>query len=263
MLIPAVRALRRVPYFRGRDRALDALIARLPAEADVTIDGVRLRLDTRETTQAGLLIGGHLEPLTVAALRRLLRPGDTFVDVGAHAGVLSMVAAQAVGPTGCVLAIEPQPALGDRLLTNASLNGARQVVLVQAAVSDVDGWVTLHMQRQGDRSRLSLCAHEPNATEYTFETPMVRLDSLLSRRGVEHVRVLKVDVEGHELAVLRGCGDRLRDVDAVIAELLPGDAHADTLSLLSAAGFTLQDVTGAAFGSVDALPEHNLLAVRT
>jgi FkbM family methyltransferase len=262
LLATAARALYRVPYFRGRDRALDALLARLPAHVDTALDGVRLRLDTRETTQAALLLRGHLEPLTVAALRRLLRPGDTYVDVGAHAGVLAMVGALAVGATGRVVAIEPQPALCDRLLTNAALNGARHVVALPAAAGDVDGWVTLRMQHPSDRTRLSLAAHEPNATEYAFEAPLVRLDSVFRRLAIARARVLKIDVEGFELAVLRGCFERLRDVDAVIAELLPGSEHTETLAALLGAGFELHEVTGARFRSVDALPEHNVLAMR-
>lgn len=261
--LPLLRFLRSLPYVRGRDRAVDALARTLPRELQIELDGLRYWVDTRETTQLDLATRGHLEPLTVAALRRLLRPGDTAIDVGAHAGVLTMEMARAVGPSGRVIAIEPQPACGDRIMRNAVLNGFEQVTTVCAVANFEGGWQTLNYQRETDRSRLSLCAEQPSATSYRFQVPGTHIAHQIYERGDSRVRVLKVDVEGYELEVLRGCRDRIGFIDAVIVELLRGSDHSATLDLLRVAGYTLQTVTGAPFESVDALPEHNLLAVRT
>lgn len=257
-MLPVLRALRRVPYFRGRDRAFELLSRTLPGEIVVTVDGLRFAVDTRECTQRDFAVSGHLEPLTAAAVRRLLAPSGTFVDVGAHVGLLAMVAAQAAGPAGRVIAIDPQVENIERIERNAALNGFRNVTTMQIACGSTAGTVALHRQRPTDRSRLSLVAHEPSATAETFEVPLVRLDAAVTGP----IDVLKIDVEGFELEVLRGCGERLRDVRAMIAELLPGADHRATLDLLTNYGFELRDVRGALYTSVDALPENNLLATR-
>jgi FkbM family methyltransferase len=262
-IIRTLRVLRTLPYFRGRDRAHDALASLLTGDASVVIDGIDLLLDTGETSHLGMLTTGHLEPLTVRAIRRILRPGDAYIDVGAHAGVLATTAAAAVGSTGMVIAIDPQPANCDRVLTNAARNALCNIVVLTAAAGAREDWARLHMQQPSDRSRLSLAEREPDATPYTFCVPIVRLDSILTRFGLSGARLIKLDVEGYELEVLRGCGDRLADIDACVVELLPGSSHTEIFALLSSFGFRFYDVTGRSMSDVSSLPEHNLLAMRS
>ena len=79
------------------------------------------------------------EPALAAELVARLAPGGVFVDVGAHIGVYSLIAAKVVGPTGRVFAIEPQAACLTPLQTNASANGLTNIVLIPEAASDHDG----------------------------------------------------------------------------------------------------------------------------
>ena len=75
------------------------------------------------------------EPETKALLVSFLKPGMAFVDLGANEGFFSVIAARAVGPTGRVLAIEPQSRLGPVIRRNLELNDAANVTLAQVAIS--------------------------------------------------------------------------------------------------------------------------------
>src|SRR5215831_15161314 len=111
--------LLRLPHFKGKTR-VETLLRRLvwtPHRTKV-LGGLRMELDPAEWTQMQLLKQNWLEPSTLALYDKLLRPGDVFVDVGAHVGFHSLVARQFVGSNGLVLAIEPQPYNAQKILAN-------------------------------------------------------------------------------------------------------------------------------------------------
>jgi FkbM family methyltransferase len=163
-----------------------------------------------------------LEPGTRRVLMKLLAPGMTFVDVGAHVGLLTLAGARAVGPTGKVLAIEPVP-LTFELLTRALVFNRlfQQVELKQQAagarrehckffVSSVLGHSSL---LPGD------ALGAPTAAE--IEVDVSPLDELV--QPGERVDLVKIDVEGTELAVLEGMTRIIADNPelAIIAEFGP------------------------------------------
>jgi FkbM family methyltransferase len=145
---------------------------------------------------------GAYEIEIVALLRDLLRPGDTFVDVGANIGYLSCVAAGSVGPAGHVISFEPAPGCFRHLQATRAANpdyrwdvysvglGAEPGT-AELAVSNVNiGWNTL------------VAGQIPaNLLAETVRVEVRRLDDCLEEAGVERVRLLKVDVEGYEGAV--------------------------------------------------------------
>ena len=134
MIRALYRALLRGPNFRGRHRLDSALRRMLAPAVDTAPEGLRMQLDDQEWLQIGLLAGEEQEPRTIALQKRLLRPGDTSIDVGAHVGFHALVAARCVGPSGQVIAIDPQPYNADRILTNSALNGLDNILVVVAAV---------------------------------------------------------------------------------------------------------------------------------
>lgn len=130
-------------------------------------------------------------------LRRLLHPGETFVDVGANVGVWSLVAAAAIGPSGEVIALEPNPSIHAKLARNLSRNLAlARFQPLALGASDKKG--SLYFQAE----EFAGCSHivkEPTAS--TFSIAVDRLDDLLDGKPCH---AMKVDVEGHELAALQG-----------------------------------------------------------
>ena len=77
--------------------------------------------------------------------RKVLRPGDTFVNIGANFGLVSLVGAKAVGPTGHVHSFEPQPDVAEMLRKSAARNGMKQLAVHEVALSDSEGIMTLQV----------------------------------------------------------------------------------------------------------------------
>ena len=136
-------------------------------------------------------------------MRALARPGDVAVDAGANKGAYVYWLQRAVGPTGRVLAFEPQPALAAYLERAKQALGWSNVDVRDVALSDHSGTSVLHVPGTGASPGASL---EPGAIASvagrTFECAVDTLDRQLE--GQPPLRFLKVDVEGHELALFRG-----------------------------------------------------------
>jgi FkbM family methyltransferase len=138
--------------------------------------------------------------------QRILKPGDTFVDVGAFHGWYSLVASRAVGRRGRVLAFEPNPETYATLLTNLALNNSTNVLTFNEALSDVDSTAWLY-QGEADGSYSALAPVEGTGGRVQVATR--RLDAVVREVMVQHVSMMKVDVEGAEVLVFRGAADLL------------------------------------------------------
>jgi FkbM family methyltransferase len=189
----------------------------------------------------------------VRLLERTLRPGATFVDVGANVGFHSVVACRLVGPSGRVVAFEPEPQSAAILRANLWRRSCTCALVHQAAAGDRAGHVRLSPDREGrSGSRLS--------AEGEIEARAVRLDEIL---GDARVDVLKVDVEGAEPLVLRGAEAIIRRSPGLVAVVefrlephLDGSEPEDVLAYYESLGFELGllrpsgDVARAARGAV-------------
>lgn len=160
-------------------------------------DGDGLYLDLREYMCFGYLFYGGLphEIGTLKLLRRILGEGGVFVDVGANIGYFTKLASRLVGKTGSIFAFEPMPAALKLLRMNSAQ--LSNVVIFPLALSDKKGTATFYVRKKGDMSSLS---HDPSArpVQITVST----LDELLAERS--RIDLIKIDVEGSELDVLRG-----------------------------------------------------------
>ncbi len=162
-------------------------------------------------------------------LRRLVRPGDVCIDIGAAGGAHLFVMASRVGPTGRVLAFEPRPG-SLRMLRRwvRALPVGDRVELFQLALSDADGRVPLRIpivptraHFLGSTSRPDEHAAFAGLPHREIEVPTTTLDAVVRSLGVTRVDVLKCDVEGAELAVLAGARhvlDTLRPIVIVEAD---------------------------------------------
>jgi len=254
----------RITRIRGLNR-LDRPLRNLARPPVDRVGDLNMELDPFEGSQLDLMAGHIAESGTLALMRRLLEPGDTFVDVGAHVGLHSLVAGKAVGPGGRVFAIDPQPYCCDRVLTNAALNGLANVLVIAAAAGDHDGFVTLHSQQRGDHTRLTLTGAGIADLPARFEAPLVRLDTLTERHGIGAIKILKIDVEGYEVSVLAGAARALKVTGNLIFEHLPQAGEAagrDMAALIGAAGFDLRQIDGTSWVPGQPASENNLWAAR-
>ena len=261
-LLNAVLAL---PPFRGRHRIVSAIrsYCYAPYQRRMT-SGLLLELDVHEWAQLHLAEHGVTEPETMALLERLLKPGDSCIDVGAHVGFVTLVARQAVGAEGCVIAVEPQPYNCERILRNWEINGFTNLQLHVAAAGPNQGFVKLFQQAATDKSRLSLALPMPDALALEFEVPMITVGDLITKYGLASVQVLKIDVEGFELGVLEGLADGAGVVRNIIFEALsPTGTGGDAASeWLTERGFSLRTVTGEPWDGAYPVRESNLWATR-
>lgn len=224
-----------------------------------------MELDPQEWLQIHLMAGDLPEPATTALFRSLLRPGDACIDVGAHVGFLTLAAAQVVGRTGRVIAIEPQPYNCERILINSQANGLENIVVVMAAAGEEDGFVRLHNQKRNDKARLTLSGGGVSNVATLFEVPVVRIDTVAARHGLDRIRLLKIDVEGFEREVFAGARETLALTDNVVFECLPEmdpvvvQVLVDTLI---ASGFSLHQVDGTPWSPGGPLFEYNVWAAR-
>ena len=264
VLYRVYRAALHLPRYLGHYRITTFLRRSMVPGVAVVDHGCLMQLDPQEWPQIEMLTTGGMEPKTSSLFRKLLRPGDTYIDVGAHVGYHALLARQAVGATGRVLAVEPQPYNCNKILINAALNGFSNITTIVGAAGDQDGVVTLRDQAPYDKSRLTLRTTGMHDQSVEFEVPVWTLDTLLRRHKIDKVRLLKIDVEGYELAVLKGALSILANTENVIFEDamdMPTEASADIRELLLREGFTLAGVTGEPWNG-GPTPENNVWARR-
>jgi FkbM family methyltransferase len=175
-----------------------------PLPARKPIGRVTFELDLSDYRGTAPMYFGSYALLVVEAMRRFLRPGGVFLDVGANIGYLSAVAADLVGPRGEVHGFEPVPAYFDRLRRLAALNPNYSIIANSCAVGEISGACTIYVTREPGQSTLVPAYKARSEIVSSLEIPVVRLDSYLATRRIGRVALIKIDAEGFELPILKG-----------------------------------------------------------
>lgn len=137
------------------------------------------------------------------AVAELLKPGQVFYDVGANVGFFSVIAARLTGPQGHVVAFEPVATNCALVRYNCRLNSLRNVELIEDAVGDVAGTGNLLLARYSGGAALDVASAPPDFAG-KVSVRVVTLDDLVSQQRIAAPDVVKIDVEGAEIHVLRG-----------------------------------------------------------
>jgi FkbM family methyltransferase len=169
--------------------------------------GQKIFVDTRSVDiGAHLLLGGMWEANYAYAFGRLLKPGDTVLDIGANHGFYALIAASRIAPGGHVYAFEPSRNFYELIRASVAVNGLGDVVSVEnVALGDREGEVTLTYQ-PGWTGGANIGASAPPAAGSGLESEAVRcvvLDSYLGHK-LAKVDVIKMDIEGAEGIALKG-----------------------------------------------------------
>lgn len=161
------------------------------------------------------------------ALTSLLHEGDSFIDVGANYGTFSLVAARMVGPSGRVVAIEPQPQLTKLIRRSADANGFTNLDVHELATGSQAGAATIYVPHR-DTGRAGLYrAFSGRSGHDTLRVRVDRLDDAIDWRRLPGNLVMKIDVEGAERDTIDGAPELIAERRPVlIAELNPWSARA-------------------------------------
>ena len=148
----------------------------------------------------------------------VLKRGDTCVDAGCQVGYYSCLFARLVGEGGRVYSFDANPQACEVTRANLELNNIRCAEVIHVALTDRPGDVRFHVASDDQTGLSSIGPIDERKT--TITVPGQRLDDLLDERKVDHIRLLKLDVEGAEEIALRGLGRYLTEhrVDFILAE---------------------------------------------
>lgn len=184
-------------------------------------------------------------------LERLLgiaQRGDVFYDVGAHTGLYSVLIGKTLGAEGVIVAFEPERENYAHLMENLELNQLTVVRAIQKALGDHSGNATLYLGKVGNLSLVP-----PDAADMQAETiELVNGDSFVQGNRLPVPRLVKIDVEGYEYAVLQGLRQTLSDpcCELICCEIHPtllpaGIAPQEVLALIQSLGFsTIEIISG-------------------
>ena len=192
---------------------------------------LRLLLDATRMSQRFMLndltAGRLYESETSNFVGTILQPGDTFIDIGAHVGYFSMLAAQLVGPTGTVYSFEPEPANYAHLLEHIEVNGATNVRPLHWAVGAAPSIAEFFVNADNDGGHALWEVGRHPFNEQTRKAPVSRkvfvtsLDTFFEGRDMRTLKAIKMDAEGAEFAILVGSRELLRRarIPFIIAEI--------------------------------------------
>ena len=240
--------MRAVPYERlyawhrrGWLAPLEALLLR----GDLAILGgpaVRMRLQARSFApwgaQAYAVLTGTHEVQVQEALRRTVGAGDVVWDVGANIGALSLGAARIVGPTGRVVAVEPEAGCAAAIRANAARNGLTWLEVRAVAATDRSRPVELIVVGDTLWTRLASSGEHELLTDRRV-VPGCALDDL----DAPPPTLVKIDVEGAELEVLAGMRRLLAEVQPVVVCEMHG-ANREFCAAMQAAGYAVLNLDG-------------------
>lgn len=223
----AAGLIRRFPV-KGSAFIWEKMVPYLKREPDTVVsfpEGFKMRLDTRDHWQRAIYAGCY-ERREHWLISRLLRPGDVFIDAGAHLGYYTLTAAARVGREGKVYAFDPFPDMVEILKKQKELNPHLSIIIEEKALSSSGGKRFFYMPSDHDfyweRGMASLSEHLGwKKKEVTCAT----LDEYLESNKIKSVRLCKLDVERAESEVLKGAR---RSLESGVLESLIVEVVADT-----------------------------------
>ena len=194
-------------WYRLRTRVLRVILGVL---MDKLAYGIRVKVGSVLYVITSVFDLGVISPEfeleTFRVLTKLVKPGLVFIDVGAHIGKYTFPVARVLRGDGVVVAIEPNPRVFRALMEGVKLNGFRNVVALNIALGDRDGNVVFcEKLATGTSSVVELedCLD-------VIKVPMRSLDSLVAELVLPKIDVIKIDVEGAEMLVLKGAISTLK-----------------------------------------------------
>ena len=208
------------------------------------VQGHKMFLGSKDSLR--LSINGIYEEVETDFVKKVIQKGNIVIDVGANIGYYTLIFARLVGNEGKVFAFEPEPSNFNILNRNLQLNGYKNVIVEQKAISDNNGKIRLYI------SELTTGMHRTYPSKYCskafVDVDLIKLDDYFSKISlIDKINFIKIDVEGAEFGVLKGISNILKkskDIKILI-EFVPdsiieyGSKPEDTIKLIKDLDFTI------------------------
>lgn len=214
-----IQSLLRAPKFSGRDYLIENIpnwFLSNPNDQEVvnTRFGFKILLHPNfdKNIEHVIYQRGVYEQGTISTIQKLIDKGDSFIDVGANIGFLSLFAANIVGLSGHVYSFEPFPKTHKILSENKKINNFNQIEIHEIGLGNIKEKVKIYPETE-NRGGSSILNHQSN------DGIEIQIDTLDNIYFPNKIKAIKIDVEGYEMAVLRGAKQLiLKDKPALIVE---------------------------------------------
>jgi len=237
-----------------RSFGLDLLLFETPS-------GLKLLLDVNDWVQHQIYFFGSYEAQSLTLFKNLAKNASVVFDIGSHVGQYALECAQAdADQTKKIYAIEVNPKTFTYLLNNLQMNKFRHVVPVLGAVAGTPGLLNIAIPEYWNMGNTQIAENNDGFNNYLAASFTVA--DLLEKYSLQHIDLVKIDVEGHEIYVLGSLFSAGIFPTDIILEFIP-DVFAqcdDLVELLLKHNYSLSDVTGQPYVKGKALPEQNLWA---
>lgn len=236
-----------VLQFGDTDKQLNKQLNDTPKH--VNIEGHYILLDRNNST--GLSSGQIYEPEVTLTAKRLIKTGDIVIDIGANIGYYTLLFAKLVGNDGKVYAFEPDPDNFTLLKKNVEINGYKNIILEQKAVTNKNGTINLYLSETNFGNHK---IYNSNEKRRHIEVECIKLDDYANKYFKnKKVNVIKIDTEGAEYSVIEGMTSTLQNNDIkLLTEFYPYVMKTfmktfdmvpnDYLNILSKNGFEIHDL---------------------
>lgn len=207
--------------------------------------GFHMLADPLDWLESHLIVWRDYEPGLGIIIKNLLSKGDHFVDVGAHVGYFSMLAAQIVGESGQVYSFEPSPLQNAKLKRNVMLNDfSQRITIFKLAVGEKESAAVFY-QGPENHSGISSLREIENVSNI-FHVKVAPLDQVLNINQTP-VKFIKIDIEGAEFRALQGMKD-------LIGQWRPFIAMELTERFLNQSGDSVEDILEFLMGTLNYFP---------
>jgi len=199
--------------------------------AEVNFNGLRYNFYLRSGCDFNIFLNPYFHEYDVTQfVFSSLLPGDVFLDVGAHGGLYTLIAAKKVGFKGKVISFEPNPLNLFFLKLNIKLNALNNVIVIPKAVSNASGNIELFYSEYKTAFTSALVKQEKR-----FFAESTTIDDVATIFNLTSIKIIKIDTEGYDLNVLKGALNTLNKIRYVIVEQNTSNVR----QLLSNVGFEL------------------------
>lgn len=167
------------------------------------IDGLTFEYPLKSVIGQGLFLNSF-EKSEIEFVRKSLKEGDVFFDIGANGGFYTIIAAKQVGSTGHVFAFEPGLRELSLLHRNIEINNLSNVTIIKQAVTNRKGTTKFGVSRDGAMNSLSKTNHPEQQIEEWQTVKTISIDEFMQEFNIPKINFIKIDVEGAEKLVLEG-----------------------------------------------------------